>query len=42
MPWKVFNFFLSGPSKELLADKEKDNVGPVRMIKAEEDAYQSM
>jgi hypothetical protein len=42
MPWKVFNFFLSGPSKELLANDEKDAGGMIRMIKAEEDAYQSM
>lgn len=42
MPWKVFSFFLNGPSKELLRNKEDENVGMVRMIKAEEDAYQSM
>ncbi len=42
MPWKVFSFFLSGPSKEALAKEERESNGPVRMIKAEEDAYQSM
>jgi hypothetical protein len=42
MPWKIFSFFIHGPSKELLANEEKDANGPVRMIKAEEDAYQSM
>jgi hypothetical protein len=42
MPWKIFAFFLSGPSKEQLAKEEREANGPVRMIKAEEDAYQSM
>ena len=42
MPWKVFSFFIHWPSKELLANDEKDSWWVVRMIKAEEDAYQSM
>jgi hypothetical protein len=42
MPRKFFSFFLSGPSKELLANQEREANGPIRMIKAEEDAYQSM
>jgi hypothetical protein len=42
MPRKIFSFFISGPSKELLANQEKEANGPIRMIKAEEDAYQSM
>lgn len=42
MPWKVFSFFLNGPSKEFLKWKDEESVGMVRMIKAEEDAYQSM
>lgn len=41
-PWKIFQFFLNGPSKELLKNKDDEPSGMVRMIKAEEDAYQSM
>ncbi len=40
-PWKIFQFFLKWPSKEMITDDDKE-VGMVRMIKAEEDAYQSM
>lgn len=41
MPWKIFTFFINGPSKQLLKGKDEP-AGMVRMIKAEEDAYQSM
>lgn len=41
-PWKIFSFFLKGPSKELLQWADKEPTGVIRMIKAEEDAYQSM
>lgn len=41
MPRKIFTFFIYGPSKELLKGKDEP-AGMVRMIKAEEDAYQSM
>lgn len=42
MPWKIFSFFLNGPSKELLKKWKDEPGGMVRMIKSEEDAYQSM
>ena len=41
MPRKVFQFFLKWPGKEMLESEDKEP-GMVRMIKAEEDAYQSM
>lgn len=42
MPWKIFGFFIFGPSREILDNKKNQPDGMVRMIKAEEDAYQSM
>lgn len=41
MPWKVLKFFITWPSKDMLKGKN-DSTGLVRMVKAEEDAYQSM
>ncbi|MCS6983478.1 MAG: TraM recognition domain-containing protein [Candidatus Absconditabacterales bacterium] len=39
--WKVIDFFVNGASKEMLEDDEGQD-GMVRMVKAEEDAYNAM
>jgi hypothetical protein len=34
MPWKLFDFIISGPSKEMGSNKkQEDNVTMVRMVK---------
>lgn len=42
MPRKIFGLFIDGGSREYIESKKDDAGGMVRMIKAEEDAYQSM
>lgn len=42
-PWKILQFFINWPSKELLRSWDDDKPdGMVRMVKAEEDTYQTM
>jgi hypothetical protein len=43
MPWKLFDFIISGPSKEMGSNKkQEDNITMVRMVKWKEDSINSI